>query len=110
LSFTGFVIACVGRATDADRMLHAHRWGRRQLVLFQNVDVNLQLEQTEPDGTRLVQSRIVRDVNHRTVEEISAEIRQAQAGTWAARRRRAHLVARLMPPSWTPRVRSTWPR
>lgn len=68
-------------------MLHAHRWGRRKLVLFDHVDVNLQLEQTEPDGTRIVQPRIVRDVNHRTVEDISAEIRQAQSGTRADRRR-----------------------
>lgn len=87
LSFTGFVVACVGRAVDADRVLHAHRWGRRKLVLFENVDVNLQLEQTEPDGTRIVQSRIVRDVNHRTVEDISAEIRQAQTRTRVDRRR-----------------------
>lgn len=87
LSFTGFIVACVGQAVDADRMLHAHRWGRRKLVLFENVDVNLQLEQTEADGTRIVQSRIVRDVNHRTVEDISAEIRQAQTRTHVDRRR-----------------------
>ncbi len=87
LSFTGFVVACVGQAVDADRMLHAHRWGRRKLVLFESVDVNLQLEQTEPDGTRIVQSRIVRGANHRTVEDISAEIRQAQSGARADRRR-----------------------
>lgn len=93
LSFTGFVVACVGQAVDADRMLHAHRWGRRKLVLFENVDVNLQLEQTEPDGTRIVQSRIVRDINHRTVEDISAEIRQAQGGTRADHRRRRGTLA-----------------
>lgn len=87
LSFTGFVVACVGQVVDADRMMHAHRWGRRRLVLFENVDVNLQLEQTEPDGTRIVQSRIVRDANHRTVEDISAEIRRARSGTRADGRR-----------------------
>lgn len=87
LSFTGFIVACVGQAVDADRMLHAHRWGRRKLVLFEDVDVNLQLEQTEPDGTRIVQSRIVRGVNHRTVEDISAEVRHAQSGARADRRR-----------------------
>lgn len=87
LSFTGFIVACVGQAVDADRMLHAHRWGRHKLVLFDNVDVNLQLEQTQPDGTRIIQSRIVRDINHRTVEDISAEIRKAQSVTRADRRR-----------------------
>lgn len=87
LSFTGFVVACVARAVDENKMMHAHRWGRRRLVLFEDVDVNLQLEQTQPDGTRIVQSRLLRDVNHKTVEAISAEIRQAQAGASVDRRR-----------------------
>lgn len=87
LSFTGFVVACVARAVDEDKMMHAHRWGRRRLVLFEEVDVNLQLEQTRADGTRIVQSRLLRDVNHKTVEAISTEIRQAQAGTTVDRRR-----------------------
>ncbi|MFP3914727.1 MAG: 2-oxo acid dehydrogenase subunit E2 [Actinomycetota bacterium] len=87
LSFTGFVVACVARAVDENRMLHAHRWGRGKLVLFDEVDVNLQLEQTGPDGTRIVQSRIVRAANHKGVEAISAEIRQAQVRTAGDRRR-----------------------
>lgn len=87
LSFTGFVVACTATAVDANRMLHAHRWGRRKLVLFDDVDVNLQLEQTQADGTRIVQSRIVRAANRKTVDEISTEIRQAKAVTDADRRR-----------------------
>jgi pyruvate/2-oxoglutarate dehydrogenase complex dihydrolipoamide acyltransferase (E2) component len=87
LSFTGFVVACVGRAVDEDRMMHAHRWGRRKLVLFEDVDVNLQLEQTDEDGNRIVQSRIVRAANRKTVGEISSEIREAQQIGHADRRR-----------------------
>ncbi|MGA7228365.1 MAG: 2-oxo acid dehydrogenase subunit E2 [Acidimicrobiia bacterium] len=87
LSFTGFIVACVSKAVDENRMLHAHRWGRRKLVLFEDVDVNLQLEQVEEDGTRIVQSRIVRAANRKTVGEISAEIRQAQRIGEADRRR-----------------------
>jgi pyruvate/2-oxoglutarate dehydrogenase complex dihydrolipoamide acyltransferase (E2) component len=87
LSFTGFVVACVATAVDENRMLHAHRLGRRRLMLFEDVDVNLQLERSQPDGTRLVQSRIVRAANHKTVEEISDEIRHAQALTERDRRR-----------------------
>lgn len=87
VSFTGFITSCVGTAVDDDRMLHAHRWGRRKLVLFDDVDVNMQLEQVQADGTRIVQSRIIRAVNRKTVREISAEIRQAQEVTDADRRR-----------------------
>ncbi len=86
-SFTGFLVACVGRAVDENRMLHAHRWGRRKLVLFDEVDVNLQLEQVDDDGSRMVQSRIIRAVNQKTVGEISSEIREAQQVGEADRRR-----------------------
>lgn len=87
LSFTGFIVACVARAVDENRMLHAHRWGRDKLVLFDEVDVNLQLEQVEPDGTRIVQSRIIRAANRKGVGEISSDIRQAQQRTEGDRRR-----------------------
>lgn len=87
LSFTGFIVGCVGRAVDENRMLHAHRWGRRKLVLFDEVDVNLQLEQVDDDGNRIVQSRIVRAVNRKTMQEISSEIREAQRVVEADRRR-----------------------
>jgi pyruvate/2-oxoglutarate dehydrogenase complex dihydrolipoamide acyltransferase (E2) component len=87
LSFTGFITACVGKAVDENRMLHAHRWGRRKLVLFDDVDVNMQLEEVQADGTRIVQSRIIRAVNRKTVMEISAKIRQAQEVTDVDRRR-----------------------
>lgn len=87
VSFTGFITACVARAVDEDRMLHAHRWGRSKLVLFDDVDVNMQLEQVRPDGTGIVQSRIIRAANRKTVREITAEIRQAQQVSEVDRRR-----------------------
>lgn len=87
LSFTAFVVACVAKAVGENPMMHAHRWGRRKLVLFDDVDVNLQVEQTAVDGTRIVQSSILRAANHKTVFEISREIRAAQTVTDADRRR-----------------------
>ena len=87
LSFTGFLVACVAHAVDENRMMHAHRWGRRKLVLFDEVDVNLQLEQVDEDGVPIVQSRIVRAANRKSVEEISTEIREAQRVTDQDRRR-----------------------
>lgn len=87
LSFTGWIVACVSKCVDENRMMHAHRRGRSELVLFEDVDVNLQLEQVEDDGTRIVQSRIVRAANYKTVEEISTEIREAQQVGEADRRR-----------------------
>lgn len=79
ISFTGFIVNCVAEAVDGDRMVQAHRWGRNKLVLFEDVDVNLQLEQTTEDGTRIVQSRILRAANRKPLNEICDEIREAQS-------------------------------
>lgn len=67
LSFTGFVVACVAKAVDEDRMLHAHRLGRGRLVLFEEVDRTTEPPRAEPE----------RAANRKTVGEISAEIRSA---------------------------------
>lgn len=87
LSFTSFVVACVAKAVQEQPMLHAYRSGRRHLVLFDDVDVNTEVEETQADGTRIVASRIIRGANRRTVHEISAEIRGAQRGADVDRRR-----------------------
>ena len=44
LSLTAFLIACLARAIDADRAMQAYRLGRRQLVLFADVDVTTMVE------------------------------------------------------------------
>jgi pyruvate/2-oxoglutarate dehydrogenase complex dihydrolipoamide acyltransferase (E2) component len=54
LSFTAYLVACVAKAVDADKMAHAYRQGRRKLVIFEDVDVNTiiaaQGEQVEVTG------------------------------------------------------------
>src|SRR6266566_1747769 len=39
LSFTAFITTCLGRAVDENKSLQAIRFGRKQLVLFEEVDV-----------------------------------------------------------------------
>jgi pyruvate/2-oxoglutarate dehydrogenase complex dihydrolipoamide acyltransferase (E2) component len=87
LSFTGYVAWCVARAVAEDPMMHAHRWGRRRLVLFSDVDVNVQIEQVDPDGGRRVQSTILRTANTKSVRDLSNEIRAAQRITETDRER-----------------------
>jgi len=78
LSFTAFLIHCVARAVEADRIVHAYRRGHR-LILFDDVDVNTQIE-ADLDGQKIVQSLLVRRDNGKSVAQISREIRDAQAG------------------------------
>lgn len=78
-SFTAFVLHAVAQAVDEDKLMHGYRQ-RRRLILFNDVDVNTQIE-AEVDGQRIVQSRVIRATNHKTVAELTHEIRAAQQST-----------------------------
>lgn len=78
LSFTAFVIACLGQALDANRQMHACRSWRSELVIFDEVDVNTLFE-VEVGGRKLIRPHIIRAVNTKTVQELHEEIRAFQA-------------------------------
>jgi len=78
LSFTAFVIACLGRAIDANRHMHAYRNWRGQLVIFEEVDVNTLFE-VEVDGRRTIRPHILRAVNKKALRELHEEMRAFQA-------------------------------
>lgn len=44
LSFTGYLTFCMARAVDEDKAVQAYLKGRKQLVLFDDVDVGLMVE------------------------------------------------------------------
>jgi pyruvate/2-oxoglutarate dehydrogenase complex dihydrolipoamide acyltransferase (E2) component len=77
LSFTAFLIGCLGQAVDEHRYLHALRKGRRHVVLFDEVDVLTWIER-DLGGEPHVLPCIVRAANRKTFGEIHAEIRAAQ--------------------------------
>ena len=79
LSFTAFMISAMARAVDQDRIMHAYRF-RNRLVLFDEVDVNTQVEM-ELDGQKIVKSLLIRAANGKSVQQITAEIRRAQQET-----------------------------
>ncbi|MEJ2600164.1 MAG: 2-oxo acid dehydrogenase subunit E2 [Anaerolineales bacterium] len=79
LSFTAFAIACLGRAVDMNKHMHAYRNWRDQLVIFDEVDVNTMFE-VEVDGRKIIRPHIIRAVNKKTFRELHEEIRAFQAG------------------------------
>ena len=79
LSFTGFIVACLGQAVDRNKHMQACRNWRGQLVLFDDVDVNTMFE-VEANGRKIIRPHIIRAANKKTVREIHAEIRAFQAG------------------------------
>jgi pyruvate/2-oxoglutarate dehydrogenase complex dihydrolipoamide acyltransferase (E2) component len=78
LSFTAFVIYCLGRVMDQNRRMHAYRDWRNRLIVFDEVDVNTMVE-TEAEGRKRVIPHWVRAVNQRTLRDIHEEIRTTQA-------------------------------
>lgn len=78
LSFTAFILTCLGRAVARNKYMHAYRSGRNELVLFDEVDVSTQIE-IEMDGRKVPIPHTIRATNERTVRDISLEIRKVQA-------------------------------
>jgi pyruvate/2-oxoglutarate dehydrogenase complex dihydrolipoamide acyltransferase (E2) component len=77
LSFTAFVIHCLGKAIDEDKNMHAYRRGNK-LILFDEVDVTTLIEHGVGDD-RIATPHIFRAVNKRTLRDIHLEMRAAQA-------------------------------
>jgi pyruvate/2-oxoglutarate dehydrogenase complex dihydrolipoamide acyltransferase (E2) component len=78
LSFTGYLVYCLARAVDEDKAVQAYLKGRKQLVVFDDVDVGLPVER-EIGGKRVPIGYVIRRANHKTFLEIHQEIRQVQA-------------------------------
>jgi len=77
LSFTAFLIACVAKAVDEHKAMQAYRKGRKHLVLFEEVDVETQIER-DVAGEKQNITYIVRAAYRKTFREIHHEIRAAQ--------------------------------
>jgi pyruvate/2-oxoglutarate dehydrogenase complex dihydrolipoamide acyltransferase (E2) component len=77
LSFTAFIIACLAKAIDEHKAVQAYRKGRHQLILFEEVDVNTQIER-DMAGQKSAIPYTVRAANRKTFREIHHEIRAAQ--------------------------------
>ena len=77
LSFTAFIISCLGRAVDENKAVQAFRKGSRRLVLFEDVDVYTLIER-DVAGQKQPIPYIVRETNRKTLRELHDEIREAQ--------------------------------
>jgi pyruvate/2-oxoglutarate dehydrogenase complex dihydrolipoamide acyltransferase (E2) component len=76
-SFTAFVIGCLGRAVHENKDVHALRKGRKQLILFDDVDVLTWIER-DLAGQPAVLPCIVRAADRKTFGQIHDDIRAAQ--------------------------------
>jgi pyruvate/2-oxoglutarate dehydrogenase complex dihydrolipoamide acyltransferase (E2) component len=78
LSFTAFLIGCLGQAVGANKELQAYQDWRGRLIVFDDVDV-VTIVEIVADGRSFPLAHIVRAANRRSVREIHDEIRAVQA-------------------------------
>lgn len=82
LSFTGWVMTCLGKAVSEHKYIHAIRKGRKRLVLFDDVDIAVAVERavahSDNQSETLPMPYVVRKANEKSVREIHDEIRSAQ--------------------------------
>ncbi|HEX9090410.1 MAG TPA: 2-oxo acid dehydrogenase subunit E2 [Anaerolineales bacterium] len=78
LSFTGYLIYCLARAVDEDKTVQAYRKGKKQLVIFDDVDVGFMIE-LQKGGKHVLTGHVIRGANHKTYREIHQEIRTVQS-------------------------------
>jgi len=78
LSFTAFVLACLGKAVTAHPEVHALRDWRGRLVLFTEVDATTIVE-VEVEGRPFALAHVMRGINRRDIRDIHNEIQAVQA-------------------------------
>ncbi len=78
LSFTGYLAFCLAGAVDENKVVQARLKGRKQLVMFDDVDVGLTVERQKGEK-RVLMGHVVRGANHKTYGQIHQEIRQVQS-------------------------------
>lgn len=79
ISFSAFFLACLGKAIEQDKSMHAFRDWRNRLITYDEVDVNMLFE-VEVDGEKMIRPHILRGINHKSMRAIHEEIRAFQAG------------------------------
>lgn len=84
ISFTAFIMACLGKAVDRNKHMQAYRAPWDKLVIFDDVDVNTMFE-VEVDGRKIIRPHIIRAANRKSLRQIHEEMRAFQQGHAAGR-------------------------
>jgi hypothetical protein len=77
-SFTGFLVYCLARAVDENKEVQAYLKGRKQLIMFDDVNVGLMVEHRVGEKTVLM-GHVIQGANRKTYQDIHQEIRSAQS-------------------------------
>ncbi len=77
ISFTSFLIKSISKAVSENSQVHALRKGKRELVIFDEIDISIMVEKNV-NGTLVPIPLVIRNTQNKTVEEIFSEIDEAK--------------------------------
>jgi len=77
-SFTGFLVHCLARAVEENKEVQAYLKGRKQIIMFDDVNVGMMIEHKDGEKTALM-GHIIQGANRKTYRQIHEEIRSAQS-------------------------------
>lgn len=78
VSFTAFVLKCIGCVCEEFKSIHAYKKGKTKIVTFDDVDISLIVER-EVQGESVPLPLVIRKTNEKSVTDICLEIRKAQS-------------------------------
>jgi pyruvate/2-oxoglutarate dehydrogenase complex dihydrolipoamide acyltransferase (E2) component len=78
LSLTAFLAVCLARAVEEHKEVQACLKGRRQVVIFDDVNIGLMVEH-KAGGKGALMGHVIRGANRKTLREIHNEIRSVQS-------------------------------
>jgi pyruvate/2-oxoglutarate dehydrogenase complex dihydrolipoamide acyltransferase (E2) component len=78
LSFTSFLVYCLARAVDENKEVQAYLKGRKQIVMFDDVNVGVMVEHKAGEKGALM-GHTVQGAQRKTYREIHQEIRRVQS-------------------------------
>jgi len=76
LSFTGWIAACLGKAVDEHKQVHALMIGNK-FIVFDDVNINILVE-TVIEGRAYPINYVLKSVNNKSVVDITNEINEAK--------------------------------
>lgn len=77
ISFTAWICKCIAKATVENKEINSYKLGRKNYVVFDDVDIPVIIERKIKDEHRLM-PHIIRKANEKSLKEITEEIRKAQ--------------------------------
>ncbi|MFX0043234.1 MAG: 2-oxo acid dehydrogenase subunit E2 [Candidatus Hodarchaeota archaeon] len=78
ISFTAWLLKCIGKAASEFKEVHSLMKGKRKIISFDDVDISVPVER-EAKGMKIVIPLVIRKTNTKSVKEIHEEIRAAQS-------------------------------